>query len=308
MFETNHNLNIENNENKQNNLKDNFKIKEEFVSFLKDNPHSMEDIASVDENTELSFENISSETKNNLLDLKNDLNLNLPQIDWITSREKSSFSNDWTFKLNIVDFLENLILRGQKLSITSKDWKIINAIWWKDENWKMWYINEETWKNIWKIEQWMKIWQYDENLAQNYDNEAINWSEWFSAPIKSAPKYKSRNWITLCSKTARENLQNLWCKNVKQWNSAKDSFNRYGKTPEKFPPNDPNSSLIDLYMDASSKNRQYWHRAVWVKIEWKWFVLDPYYAKTREPMPANQYLTMMTQKYWRKIWWWFNVG
>lgn len=77
----------------------------------------------------------------------------------------------------------------------------------------------------------------------------------------------------------------------------------YWKKAVEFPPKDPNATLVDLYCDASPKNRQYWHRSVWVKINWDWYVLDPYYGwGSRAPMPAQKYINMMQGK-WRKFWW-----
>ena len=140
-----------------------------------------------------------------------------------------------------------------------------------------------------------------------FKEQKIDEEKWFKAPVKSCPAEKIWK-MTYCSRTARKNLERLWIKNPVQWASARDSFNSYWKNPEQFPPTDPNATVFDLYCDASPKNRKYWHRSVWVKIDWDWFVLDPYYNKwNTSPIPADQYISMMVWK-WRKIWWWHAVA
>jgi hypothetical protein len=64
---------------------------------------------------------------------------------------------------------------------------------------------------------------------------------------------------------------------------------------------------LDLFLDASPANREHGHRAACVKLEWSWYVLDPYYAipgvgRTIKPIPYDTYMGVMKWK-GRKIWW-----
>lgn len=241
----------------------------------------------------------SKKLRSNLIE-----NLNLPNINWITLKKQENVSSNGTLNWVKKVRLDELIHWWQKLSITKKNWNKINIVWWKSNKWEQTYLIEWTNKRV-TINDWDKIQPYDKKI-NDINNDFFEKTDWFKPPIVSAPTYKNERWITLCSKTARENLTNLWCKDIKQWSSAKKSFEQYWKKAETFPPKNNWAKIFDLYMDASPKNREYWHRAIWVKIDGEWKVLDPYYNWTRNPVSAESYLAKMRWK-WRKIWGWFSV-
>ncbi len=165
---------------------------------------------------------------------------------------------------------------------------------------------QESLKDLWFKEEEVK--QY---VAKNPDNSKFSFWEIDSyTPAEySFPAERSDSWTTLCSRTARKNLANLWVKwDINQWSSAKASFDIYGWDVLAFPPKwETDSKVADLYLDASPKNKDYGHRVAAFK-EWnQWFVLDPYYKiwnwDTRLPIPAEQYVNTMQTQHWRKFWW-----
>jgi hypothetical protein len=167
----------------------------------------------------------------------------------------------------------------------------------------------------WLLEQyWFKIEEISSvrDMKFNYSDEKfqLNREQLASVPgsITSRPIERSESGTTLCSKTAALNLKNLWL-NVPREASAKTSFEKYKDTDiiTNIPPTDNNIEVLDLFLDASPKNKKYWHRVACVKLEWLWCVLDPYYAmpgiwNTRSPIPLDMYMSVMKWK-WREIWW-----
>lgn len=264
----------------------------------------------INENAELEVSETIQETTLSLTSLLNEVSYNFENINWVTKRfwKENCIDDNWVFMWVNSLKLEEIIHSGQKLSIFDKNWKQRNVIWWKSKSWEVTYIYDWT-KTAVKIFDWMRIWSYSENVYKTNILETKANQLWFTRPILSAPTYKNpKTWVTLCSRTARENLQKLWIKFPVQWATARDSFRLYWKQAEKFPPKYSSKSVADLYLDASSANKEYWHRAIWVKINGEWFVLDPYYTKTRNPVPANEYLTTMKWRYNRKIWWCFTLA
>ena len=120
-----------------------------------------------------------------------------------------------------------------------------------------------------------------------------------------------RTEVTLCSKTARLNLARLGLTSINQGSSAKASFEQYPSNRiGDFPPRGENDAKVaDLYLDASSKNAHYGHRAAAFNEGGQWYVLDPYYgdnilgaSSRNNPIPAEQYISYMRDKQWRRIW------
>lgn len=258
------------------------------------------------ENGEISQNKIIEKTKKETNSLKN--SLKLESVNWISTKLKKYIKPNWEL-INVSKLrLDEIIHRWQKLRLKRGN-NISSIIWWKSNNWEMTFINEKT-KRRAIIRDWDIILPYNEQNKKNEKNNSPKEkiiSKKVPKNIKSAPSYRSANWVTLCSRTARENLQKLGIKNIKQWSSAKASFEMYWKKAETFPPKDKNANVFDFYCDASPKNRHYWHRAVWVKINWKWNILDPYYNWTTSPVSAENYVSKMRQR-WRRIWWWFTVA
>lgn len=276
------------------------------ILFLEEYSKTRDYMISLTENFEVELNTELNNSRENLFKLRN--TLNIYSIEGINIRNKDLISSSWVIKTNKVEDLENIIFMWQRLAIEDpNNESVTNVVWWIDESWNPTYVYEWTKQKV-EVYNWMKIIKYNESNTEN-ENKHNEENNWYKPPVLSAPTYKNpRTWVTLCSKTARENLQKLWCKNPKRWRSAKESFDSYWKAAEKFPPENNNSSLVDLYMDASPRNRRYWHRAVGVKINWEWFVLDPYYNRTRNPVKAKDYISTMNRRYWRRIWWWFSLS
>lgn len=276
--------------------------------FLEQYPQIREETDWINDNWDIEFESLEYQSIQERTNFKNnDIHKTLPNANGITVRENWFFSNDGIANIWESTKLDNLIYAWQRLSIQEKWWERRNVGRWIDINskWEYTYVYLDTKEPV-VLNNWAQILQFDEsnmyNINQNEKTEGFKW------PILSERATKSARWVTECSKTARLNLEKLWCPSpIKRWN-AKDAFNQYSQTPDKiFPPKDESAKLMDLYFDASPKFRQYWHRAVWVKISWEWHVLDPYYTKTRNPVPANQYMSLMNSL-GRWFWWGFNVG
>ncbi len=276
--------------------------------FLEQYPQIREETDWINDNWDIEFESLGYQSIQERTNFKNnDIHKTLPNANGITVRENWFFSNDGIANIWESTKLDNLIYAWQRLSVQEKWWERRNVGRWIDINskWEYTYVYLDTKEPV-VLNNWAQILQFDEsnmyNINQNEKTEGFKW------PILSERATKSARWVTECSKTARLNLEKLWCPSpIKRWN-AKDAFNQYSQTPDKiFPPKDESAKLMDLYFDASPKFRQYWHRAVWVKISWEWHVLDPYYTKTRNPVPANQYMSLMNSL-GRWFWWGFNVG
>ncbi|PID87636.1 hypothetical protein CSB07_00440 [Candidatus Gracilibacteria bacterium] len=126
------------------------------------------------------------------------------------------------------------------------------------------------------------------------------------AGVRSVSPEISRNGITLCSKTARLNAAKYGI-TISRGASAKDSYEKSGSPKGEFPPENSNARFADVFLDASTKNKKYGHRAFGVQVNGKWYILDPYYTipgmKDRQSaIPAEKYIAYMGGTKGRKFW------
>lgn len=117
----------------------------------------------------------------------------------------------------------------------------------------------------------------------------------------SSPIEISDSWTTLCSKTARLNLEKLWIE-VHQWASAFDSMRMYDEQELSSIQHIPaDANVIDIFSAAlNPNNHSYWHRSAAYKMNWEWFVLDPYtrfpsrvwwtHEQRRKPIPLAEFM------------------
>jgi hypothetical protein len=140
-------------------------------------------------------------------------------------------------------------------------------------------------------------------------------SEWFSnflnfnnggsdgigGKINSLPKQYSSRGTTLCSQTARLNLNRLWISVPS--GDADSVFGQYrggggGGGMLKFdsggfnPP--AGATVADIMLDTPqlpSYSRDYGHRFAAYKEGGTWYALDPYYGGTTSPIPLNSFLS-----------------
>lgn len=142
---------------------------------------------------------------------------------------------------------------------------------------------------------------YNQNIG-----EIPSWIQ--SSPAETNPE----TGVTLCSKTARINLANLWVQSPNSWSSAKASFEIYpSERISVFPPvGNSEAKVADFYLDASSTNAQFGHRVAAFQQNGQWFVLDPYYpvpwyeSNRRWPIRAEDYVSYMrTKSPPRELWW-----
>jgi hypothetical protein len=173
------------------------------------------------------------------------------------------------------------------------------------------YTNPTTWKE-WLEKYGFKKEEIAEYDAKNPDTRSYKLGDMedFIPAEYSLPAEKSESGTTLCSRTAFMNLERMGVKNPPRWWSARQSFDAYGKPAAEFPPRwNSEAQVADLYLDASQKNKQYWHRVAAFKKGENWYVLDPYYplpgwiGRTRQPIPAETYISAMTHHYGKNIWW-----
>lgn len=146
------------------------------------------------------------------------------------------------------------------------------------------------------------VWDYDDLEYPNVDsnledlkyidtNDMISIHKMCSWAIEKNPK----TWTTLCSKTAADNLERLWIKNIMRGNAfdVKDVYNNKYKIgdqiwdakivsmEDKFT-NTIKWNTFDIFIPAKSeKNKTYWHRLVWFRSEPsnQIYVIDPYNVK-----------------------------
>lgn len=151
---------------------------------------------------------------------------------------------------------------------------------------------------------WKDRYKRELDKALTYLKNSLPWeiNLWW---VLSSPAERSESGTTLCSKTARLNLTNIWI-SAPQWSSAKASFDMYdsSRITKTF---DNNAKVADIFLDASPKNREHWHRAVAINNWWSWYVLDPYLPiwwnpPTRQPIPLETYMNHI-QSRWREFWW-----
>jgi hypothetical protein len=172
------------------------------------------------------------------------------------------------------------------------------------------YTNPTTWKE-WLEKYGFKKEEIEEYDTKNPDKKMYNLGgmEDFVPAEYSLPAEKSESGTTLCSRTAFMNLERMGVKNAPRGWSAKQSFDLYGKSAMEFPPRwNGDAQVADLYLDATPKNKQYGHRVAAFKKWENWYVLDPYYAlpwigRTRQPIPAETYVSAMRNHYGKNIWW-----
>ncbi len=119
--------------------------------------------------------------------------------------------------------------------------------------------------------------------------------------INSLPKQYSSSGTTLCSQTARLNLNRLWI-NVPS-GDADSVFGQYrggggGGGMLKFdsggfnPP--AGATVADIMLDTPQLpkyKRDYGHRFAAYKEGGKWYAIDPYYGGTTSPIPLNSFLS-----------------
>lgn len=226
---------------------------------------------------------------------------------WVVSRRVETFDQVEFVDLNILESLSTEVSRelsGHKVDLVNwiYDLNLASAI--------LRELTPTTWKEN------LKDYWYDIDLINQYEKdhpENIRYDIWkvnnYIPAEYSAPVEKSDSWTTLCSRTARLNLSRLWVEwNINRGSSARESFNMYGWDISSFPPNwDTDALVADFYLDASSKNAEYWHRVAAFKDKWSWYILDPYYdivkwVDNRLPVPAETYISVMESK-GRKMWW-----
>lgn len=170
------------------------------------------------------------------------------------------------------------------------------------------YLTPTTWKQS-LVELW-----YDNTSIESYyeankdDSKFDSWKlENFTPAEYSYPAERSESGTTLCSRTARKNLERLWVDSPSTWWSAREAYTNLWSPKDAFPPSESDAKVADFYLDASAKNKQYGHRVAAFKWEsWQWFVLDPYYSiwntRSRMPIPAETYVSEMRSK-WHATWW-----
>jgi len=134
-------------------------------------------------------------------------------------------------------------------------------------------------------------------------------AENYTGNMRSYPAERSASWTTLCSKTARLNLQRCWVSDPHRWSSARASFNMYGgQADTAFPTSNRDARVADVFIDASPANAQYGHRVCAFKQWENWMIMDPYYnipghGRGVNPIPAETYLNHMCGTKWRRFWW-----
>lgn len=119
----------------------------------------------------------------------------------------------------------------------------------------------------------------------------IKWEYRAPVTLTSFPQERWKH-LTLCSRTARKNLENLVPQNdwVLSWNAKTIVWSLLKKTSllsakdllSKIQASEHN--VFDVYI----KNK-YWHRLVIVKIWDELQVLDPYYTWTNSSIPVSEY-------------------
>ncbi len=119
--------------------------------------------------------------------------------------------------------------------------------------------------------------------------------------INSLPKQYSSKGTTLCSQTARLNLNRLWISVPS--GDADSVFGQYrgggrGSGMLKFdsggfnPP--AGATVADIMLDTPklpNYSRDYGHRFAAYKQGGKWYALDPYYGGTTSPIPLDNFLS-----------------
>jgi hypothetical protein len=167
-------------------------------------------------------------------------------------------------------------------------------------------VTPTTWewslKELWFDKEAIETYSKSKKDDSMYDMQNLrDFPPWeYSYPIE-----RSASWTTLCSKTARLNLEKLWIKNPSTWSSAREAYDNLWSPKDPFPPAKTDAKVADVYLDArSEKNKDYGHRVAAFQKEGQWYVLDPYYSmfwNTREPIPAQKYIDTISDK--QKVWW-----
>jgi len=155
------------------------------------------------------------------------------------------------------------------------------------------------------VEEFQRM-EHEHIQRMNYDQNLPDVPAW----ISSFGVETSASGTTLCSRTARRNLERLGLTNIHQWSSARASFEMYpSESIQAFPPaNNTNATVADFYLDATSTNAQYGHRVAAFQRGWEWYVLDPYYSipwysNRTWPIRAEDYVNHMQNTLWRRMWW-----
>ena len=117
--------------------------------------------------------------------------------------------------------------------------------------------------------------------------------------IISAPFERSKRGTTLCSRTAKKNLDRVLWPWIAPQGNARDVHNSYSRQPwmvgeyqrNKWFKDPPEGALAaDIFVETGSKHG---HRVVAYVNNWNWFVLDPYLSggRSTEPQPAWAYFS-----------------
>ena len=290
---------------------------EKRTQFYEQHPNIDNKVHDLQERWDVEHEKIISEQRKKIFELKNDIHKTVPNVNWITIREKKAFTAKGKAKFNGSKKLNDVVYSWQRLSVQEKWWERKNVLWDTDKNWEPNFVYQWTKEPV-VINNWTQILPINESTLYKAEN-IKNKNDWFKiGEVKSekATYIRKKNWKnqSYCSRTAKNNIEKLLrklniSKPVKQWD-ARDAFNQYRGTPkESFPPKNPKAKIVDLYLDASAANARYWHRSVWVKINWAWYVLDPYYLnRSTAPIPANKYMSHMTWTLKKRFWWGYVIA
>lgn len=194
---------------------------------------------------------------------------------------------------------------------------LVNQVELKKIMWEL-VVKADTDTQLWEleknIENWDKKPSSQTNLPEINSPEKEDQDVLLLNPkkIKSSPYKVSPRWTTMCSYTARRNLQNLWVSNYLQWNaisltkwlekSWSPSFWDYIWLKNHLESKISEWNTFDIY--PKTKN---WHRAIcfaWKNENWEndFFVLDPYYtSKSTKPILLEEYISKNTWNFWEIV-------
>ena len=213
-------------------------------------------------------------------------------VDWIA----------WPETNTSLFWIDN-ITKEKIISHYKNNWENKNI--WNNEDASNIFMNKWVW--LWSILKLINLWfrnidysikPYETSLTINDYSLSDNEDNSFTKMFYSEPLEKKWS-MTLCSRTARKNLYNLWInKNDVAWgDSAISSMNMYSDNSNyvnNFSLIPEWANVLDLFVDTNSR---YEHRCVAYKKWSDWFVLDPYANKVvnsknnRLPIPMDDYLS-----------------
>lgn len=119
----------------------------------------------------------------------------------------------------------------------------------------------------------------------------------YSSPFERNPSTGT----TLCSRTAKKNIDRVLGNSIAPSGNARDVHENYSRKPwmvtdyqhtSSFNPPD-NANVADIFIDSHGRGN-YGHRVVAYVHDKNWYVLDPYYTHwSTEPQLASKYFSMM---------------